>query len=540
MIKLKMPDQRIKEYETEICVRDLLKEYEDNSHIYAITLDGKLHDLNYQIKQSGEIAFIYNTSETGRLIYERTLNFIFIVAVKLLFKEVEVRMEHALSDGQYCDVEKEPFLCPNDIEAIKAKMDDLITKKELIQRRVVPTKEAVAHFSSHGMKNKASLLKNRKSKLSSIYTLCGIDDYFYGIMLPDTSYITHYAIQYYAPGVWLSASNHLKNQTKLFHVFQEFEAWGKLIGVSNVAQLNEQIVQGNLDNLVLMSETMIEKKLAELAVTIVNEHHNTKFILIAGPSSAGKTTFSRRLSIHLKILGKKPIAISMDNFYKNREDCPKLPDGTYDFESLEALDLDLFNDTMLNLLHHTPVHLPIFNFMSGMREWQEDVTVLGEDEILIIEGIHGLNPKTSAYLPDEAKFKIYINALTHLNLDEHNRIATSEYRLIRRIARDYQFRGWSAHSTIHFWKNVRHGEECFIYPFQEEADAIFNSSMVYELAILKNIVIPLLDEVKPEEVEYLEANRLKKLLAYFVDGESRAIPRSSILAEFIGDSVFDV
>lgn len=540
MITLTMPDQSVKVFEKDVCVHELIKGYDDASHIYAITLNGKLHDLNYQIKQNGEIGFIYDTSETGKLIYERSLSFLFIAAVKLLYKEGEVCMEHALSDGQYCVVEKDPFLSPYDVDEVKRKMDEIIKQKEMIRRRVVPTEQAVAYFYSHGMKHKASLLKQRKSESSSIYTLCGIDDYFYGIMLPDTSYITHFSIQYYAPGVWLSAENHLKNQTKLFHVFQEFEAWGRLIGVSNVAQLNEQIMQGNMDNLVLMSETMIEKKLAELAVKIVSEHPYTKFILIAGPSSAGKTTFSRRLAIHLKILGKKPIAISMDNFYKNREDCPKLPDGTYDFEGLEALDLDLFNNTMLNLLHHNSVHLPIFNFKSGLREWQKHETLLGDDEILIVEGIHGLNPKTSEYLPEDAKFKIYINALTHLNLDDHNRIATSEYRLIRRIARDYQFRGWSAHSTIHFWKNVRHGEERYIYPYQEEADAIFNSSMVYELPILKQIVIPLLDQVKPEEAEYLEANRLKKLLAYFVDGESKAIPRSSILAEFIGDSIFDV
>ena len=232
--------------------------------------------------------------------------------------------------------------------------------------------------------------------------------------------------------------------------------------------------------------------------------------------------------------------ISMDDFYKNREDCPRLPDGSYDFEGLEALDLELFNDTMLKLLHKEAVHMPLFNFKTGLRERKERETVLEDDHILIIEGIHGLNPKTSADLPEEAKFRIYINALTHLNLDEHNRIPTSDYRLIRRIARDYQFRSWSAQNTIHFWKNVKQGEDQNIYPYQEEADAIFNSSMVYEMSILKKIVIPLLEQVHPHEAAYLEANRLKKLLAYFVDGSEEAVPRSSILAEFIGNSVFDV
>lgn len=540
MLKLTMPNHETKEVEIGIRVQDVIREYDDAKHIYAITLNGKLHDLNYRIKHSGEVSFIYDTSTTGKIIYERTLNFLFITAVKLRYKEVEIRMEHALSEGQYCVVEKEPFLSPKDVQRIEETMQELIARKENIQRKVVPTQTAVALFESQGMDNKADLLRDRKSTTSSIYSLCGINDYFYGFMLPDTSYITHFSIRYYAPGIWLSAGHHLKSQAKLFHVFQEFEAWGRMIGVSNVAQLNKQIMQGNMDNLVLMSETMIEKKLAELADLIVHEHPLTKFVLIAGPSSAGKTTFSRRLAIHLKILGKIPLAISMDNFYRNREDCPKLADGTYDFEVLEALDLELFNETMLKLLHHTPVHLPLFNFKTGLREWNAHETLLAKNQILIIEGIHGLNPQTSAYLPDDAKFKIYMNALTHLNLDEHNRIATSEYRLIRRIARDYQFRGWSALSTIHFWKNVRHGEEHYIYPFQEEADVIFNSSMVYELPVLKKIVLPLLNQVKKEDAEYLEADRLKKLLAYFVDGESMAIPRSSILAEFIGNSIFDV
>lgn len=540
IITYRIQDDEILEVQKGTSVRAAIAQRPDVSRIYAAVVNGKLHDLNFKLKEEGTLSFIYDDSETGKQIYERTMNFVFITAVKLLYKNSHVRMEHALSGGQYCDVIKKPFLVPKDIRNIRKKMEELVKNKEEIRRKVVTTQEAVQYFNENGMRNKAELLRCRKSKTSSIYTLCGVDDYFYGIMLPSTSYITHFSIRYHAPGVWLSPNSHFVNQHKLFNVFQEFESWGKLIGVSNIAQLNQKILQGKMDELVLMSETMIEKKLAELASEIVNGHPHTKFILIAGPSSAGKTTFSRRLSIHLKILGKEPIAISMDNFYKNREDSPRLPDGSYDFESLEAIDLELFNETMLKLHHHDPVHLPRFNFKSGEREWHSEETVLKDDQILIIEGIHGLNPEASAYLPNDAKFKIYMNALTHLNLDEHNRIPTSDYRLIRRIARDYQFRGWDAQATIHFWKNVRDGEDKYIYPFQEEADAIFNSSMVYELSILKKIVIPLLDNVDIQEPEYLEATRLKKLLAYFIDGDESAVPRSSILAEFIGNSVFDV
>lgn len=520
-------------------ISSILQAQPNEKDIYAVIINGKLHDLNYVPQQGGSLSFVYADSEIGRMIYERTLSFVFIAAVESLY-HATVRMEHALSSGQYCEIDRSPFLTPYDVSTIKNKMDEMIANKETIHRRVVDTVEAVAHFESIGMKNKAELLRCRKSKKSSIYHLCGCEDYFYGIMLPHTGYITHFALRFYAPGVWLSPQDTLSDQRKLFQVFQEFETWGRQIKVSNVAELNQQIQHGHMDELVLMSETMLEKKLSEMAANIVYQKPNTKFILIAGPSSAGKTTFSKRLAIHLKILGLEPLAISMDNFYKNREDSPRLPDGSYDFESIEALDLELFNDTMLKLLHHAPVTLPRFNFQTGIQEREEKETLLLDKQILIIEGIHGLNPETSKYLPSDAVCKIYINALTHLNLDEHNRIPTSDYRLIRRIVRDYQSRGWSASATISFWKNVRYGEDTYIYPYQESADYIFNTSMVYELAVLKKLALPLLNEVQRKEEQYLEANRLKKLLAYFEDGASDAIPRYSILAEFVGNSILDV
>lgn len=521
-------------------IQGLLKERADYEEIYAIIIDGKLHDLNYCPQSGGALSFVYANSETGRLIYERTLSFVFIAAINSLYPNTPVTVEHALSSGLYCSIKRKPFLTPHDVDEIRNRMDEIIKENAEIKRTVMDTTEAVKHFEAIGMKHKSELLKCRKSKQSSVYSLFGSQDYFYGILLPHAGYIKRYTLRFYAPGVWLSAQNGFEHQSKLFKVFQEFEAWGKSIGVSNVAELNQRLLDGKMDELVLMCETMLEKKLGTLAESIIQEKPNTRFILIAGPSSAGKTTFSRRLAIHLKILGLQPYAISMDDFYKNREDSPRLSDGSYDFECVEALDLDLFNETMLKLLHHTPVHMPRFNFMTGKQEKEETETVLDEKQILIIEGIHGLNPNTSAYLPSDSIFKIYINALTHLNLDEHNRIPTSDYRLIRRIVRDHCSRGWSAADTISFWKNVKHGEEQYIYPYQEDADAIFNTSMVYELAILKKLAIPLLQEVKKNRPEYLEANRLSKLLAYFVDGESDAIPRYSILAEFVGNSILDV
>lgn len=519
---------------------DLIQTRTDAQRIYAVVINGKLHDVNYQPAKGGTLSFVYAESEIGKMIYDRTLSFVFIAACHVLFPHSDVRMEHALSSGQYCEIKRTPFLTPHDVSQIKKKMNEIIRNKEKIHRTVMDTEDAVAYFDSIHMNYKAELLKSRKSKKSSVYHLCGCDDYFYGILLPHTGYITHFALRFYAPGCWLSAQSQFQDQRKLFHVFQEFETWGRSIGVSNVAELNRRIHQGKMDELVLMCETMMEKQLSQLAAHIVNDRPNTRFILISGPSSAGKTTFSKRLSIHLKILGLEPFAISMDDFYKNREDSPRLPDGSYDFECLEAIDLALFDETMLNLLNHIPVHMPRFNFKTGIQERAKEVTLLDEKQILIIEGIHGLNPKTSENLPMDSIFKIYINALTHLNLDEHNRIPTSDYRLIRRITRDYQSRGWSAADTISFWKNVRDGEDRYIYPYQESADAIFNTSMVYELAVLKKLTVPLLHAVPKESPQYLEANRLNKLLEYFVDGASDAIPRYSILSEFVGNSILDV
>ena len=521
-------------------IRSLLEQQEHASDIYAVIIDKKLHDLNYRPKHSGEISFVYADSEIGKMIYERTMTFVFIAAVHALYPNTPLTIQHALSSGHYCEIARKPFLTPHDVTTIRAKMEEIIAHQEEITRTVVDTAQAIAHFEACGMENKAALLRQRKSKKSSVYSLCGCEDYFYGILLPHAGYITHFSLRYYAPGVWLSPQAQFHDQRKMFAVFQEFEAWGKAIGVSNVAELNRRIEQGKMDELVLMCETMMEKQLAELAAHIVNDHPHTRFILIAGPSSAGKTTFSKRLAIHLKILGLDPMAISMDDFYKNRTDTPKLADGSYDFESVEAIDLPLFHDTMMRLLHHLPVSLPRFNFKTGLQEKAEIETILQEKQILIMEGIHGLNPRMSEELPHDAVCKIYINALTHLNLDEHNRIPTSDYRLIRRITRDHQTRGWDAQATISFWRNVKQGEERNIYPYQEGADYIFNTSMVYELAILKQLAIPLLKAVKKDSPQFLEANRLQSLLAYFAEGSSQAIPRYSILAEFLGNSMLDV
>lgn len=539
MIKI-ICDQQTISTEAGKSIAQLIATNEDAHTIYAGLFNGKLHDLRYQLNEDGNLILIKANSTTGKQIYERTLNFVFVAAVKSVFKDAQVHMQHALGKGQFCKIDANRKLTKQDIKKIKHAMDTFIKNKELIHRYVQSTQRAIDFFKTHQLPEKADLLAQRQSKLSSIYRISDFVEYFYGIMLPDASYINEFILELYKDGIWIGSSEPFIEQPKLFSVYQSFEAWGKLMQVSNVTQLNEQIAKGNMNNLVLMSETKVESSLIELARGIMQQDKQLKIILISGPSSAGKTTFSKRLALHLQIYGKRSITLSMDNFYKNREDSPRLADGTFDFEGLDALDLELFQECILNLIAHKKIRLPIFNFLSGIREWETVETQVRENDILIIEGIHGLNSQVSQLFPKESVFKIYINALTHLNIDEHNRIPTSDYRLIRRIARDFQSRSWSASQTIHFWKNVKESEDRNIYPYQENADAIFNSSMVYELSILKKIVQPLLEKIKPGEREYLEANRLNKLLVYFKEGIADAIPRHSILAEFLGNSIFNI
>lgn len=481
--------------------------------------------------------FVYRESTTGRLMEERSISFLFISAVKQLFPQAHVRIDHTLSSCLYCRTEH-LSLNTERLQKIQQKMQQMVDLKMEIHRKVLPTNQVVSFFEEYGLQDKADLLRYRLNETSSIYELGGIYDYFYGVMYPDTSYIQKFYLHPYEDGILLGTVANYTNQKKLFDVFREYEAWGRKIGISTVAELNQCIKEKHYTNLVLMCEAMIEKNLANLVAKILHSEDLKKVILIAGPSSAGKTTFSKRLSIQFQLEGYQPIVLSMDDFYVNREDTPKLPDGSYDFENIQAVDLPLFNDTVNRLLAKERLSLPYFDFVSGHRKWHQEEVQLNENGILIIEGIHALNPMSSQMIDNQAKFKIYINALTHLNYDDHNRIPTSDYRMIRRMVRDYQFRGRSAANTISCWKKVEDGEHQYIYPYQEQADAIFNTSMVYEMPILKKIAIGLLADIQVGEPEYLEANRLRKLLEYFLDGDETNVPRNSILAEFIGNSVF--
>ncbi|MDD6467471.1 MAG: nucleoside kinase [Erysipelotrichaceae bacterium] len=518
-------------------IQELAIQYDKNHQVIGGIFNGKLHDLNYYLKDDGILEFVNKNSTTGRFMEERTLSFLFIAAVKLLYPTCTVHIEHTLSSCLFCRIEG-VSLDKEVISNIRKKMQEMIDQKEVIHRQVMETDQVVAFFEEYGLQDKADLLRYRLSDKSSIYELCGIYDYFYGVMYPDVSYLDEFYLHIYRDGVLLGTTDQYEDQAKLYGVFQEYEAWGRKIGVSTVADLNRRIKENRYTDLILMCEAMVEKNLAILASKILHAEHPKKVILIAGPSSAGKTTFSKRLGIQLKLEGLEPITLSMDDFYLNREDTPRLPDGSFDFENIHAVDLPLFNDTINRLLAGESLALPTFDFISGHRKWANQKTCLKENGILIVEGIHALNPLSSQMIDEEAKFKIYINALTHLNYDNHNRIPTSDYRMIRRMVRDYQFRGRSAAKTIECWPKVEAGEHQYIYPYQEQADVIFNTSMVYEMSILKKIAVRLLADIQIHEPGYLEANRLRKLLEYFLDGDETNVPRNSILAEFIGNSVF--
>ena len=509
------------------------------NRIYAVTFNGQLMHLDESLEEDGQLEYILDDSTTGSMIYERTLSFVFSVACALAFGGSQVEIKHTFASGLYCEIQKKIPLRDEDCDLIVRQMQEIINSRQRILRTEMPLEEAIALFEKEGLQEKADLLRYRHAKKVSVYQLCGLADYYYGVMLPNASYLKQFSLKKYGKGLWLSKESTFIDQPKLFEAYEEFEQWGKKIRVSTVSDINHIIEQGKYKELAMMCEAMQEKKLVELAEKIVHAKDTKRIVLISGPSSAGKTTFSKRLCIHLRILGVEPVQMSLDDFYVNRVQTPRLSDGSYDFENVETLDLKLLNETMAALLNNEEVELPRYDFQLGERVWEGNKVQLKENQILVVEGIHALNPRLSSQIPESAKFRVYINALTHLNLDKQNRITTSDYRLIRRIVRDYQFRGYSATQTISQWPHVVEGENKYIYPYQEEADYVFNTSLAYEMPILKTIAVPVLSVIKKGEKEYLRANRLVKMLAYFLDGDVDVVLKNSILAEFVGNSIFE-
>ena len=530
------------------------KYYEED--IILAKWNGKLVELNKQIKASGVVSFVTVGERDGRRTYRRSVTLVMQRAVEKVYgKEVCVQILYSLGEGDYCELSryssdnsKQVKLETNELklEEIKTCMLDLVQQDLPIHKHSEKTQKAEEMFREKGMHDKERLLYYRRSSRVNLYNLDGTDDYFYGYMAPSTGMLGYFDLVAYESGFVLlfpkkdtKKVEELVTSSKLFHTFRESREWSQMLGIGTVGDLNDAIANGRGQELILLQEALMEERIGNLAAQIAKDH-NKKFIMIAGPSSSGKTSFANRLSIQLLSKGLKPHAVSLDDYYADREFCPRNPDGSFDFECLEALDVEQFNIDMTKLLAGEKVNMPFFNFKTGKREYRNKILQLGEEDILVIEGIHGLNDKLSYTLPAESKFKIYISALTQLSIDEHNPLSTTDGRLLRRIVRDARTRGTSAQETFRMWPSVRRGEELYIFPFQESADVMFNSALVYELAVLKVYAEPLLFQIPRDSEEYYEAKRLLKFLDYFLPMPVEGISKNSLMREFVGGSCFNV
>ena len=540
------------EYEQGTTYAEIAKDYKEkvDGDIILVTVNGKLCELHKKIENGCKIDFVTTKDSVGNDTYVRGAIFLMLKAFyNVLGREKikKISVEHTLGKAVYCDYEGKEPLSNELLARVKREMHEIADADLPILKKSIPTSEAIKMFRDLGMHDKEKLFKYRSASSTNYYELDGFKDYFYGYMPASTGILKVFDLMLYADGFLLllpdvsDPSNvaDYDDRPLLFKTQHEANEWGKVMGLETVGDLNEQICNGNIEDLLLVQEALQEKRIGDIAEQI-KSRGGVKFVMIAGPSSSGKTTFSHRLSVQLRTLGLKPHPVALDNYFKNREDTPKDENGNYNFECLEAIDVEGFNKDMLALLNGETVQMPSFNFKVGKREYKGNTLKLEEGDILVLEGIHGLNDALSYSLPKESKFKIYISALTQLNIDEHNRIPTTTARLIRRIVRDARTRGTSAQGTIAMWYSVRRGEEENIFPFQEQADCMFNSALVYELAVLKQYVEPLLFGIKEDDPEYLEANKLLKFLKYFLGISSEGIPHNSIVREFVGGSVFPV
>ena len=487
--------------------------------------------------------------ENDRKKYRRSLTFLLIVAVRRRDPSVQLRIQYSIENGYYCEMIKdgkrkkptEKFLAD-----LAEEMKDM-ARQNLPIRKVHPfTDDAIRQYREQGLTDKVQILQYWRRDHFASYMLDGYMDYFYGSMLDTTGDLKGFRLEAYQHGFMLlfPKKNKVKadvfhGNDKLFAAFEESAKWGETLGVRTAGEMNEVIASGYAPHVLLVQEALMEAKIARIAEKIVKDK-KIRIILIAGPSSSGKTTFSKRLSVQLAAHGKMPYPISMDDFYVNRDDTPRDQNGEFDFEALEALDIPLFNDVMNNLLNGDEVSLPTFNFKTGLREYRGNTLKLKDEDILVIEGIHGLNEKLTSRIPIEAKYKIYISALTQLSIDAHNNMSTADGRLMRRMVRDARTRNTSALETLKRWPSVRRGEEANIFPFQEEADVIFNSSCIYEMSVLKTYVEPLLFQIPKDCEEYEVANRLLRLLDNFLPIPSEQIAINSIIREFIGGGIFQI
>lgn len=528
--------------------KDFQGHYEND--IVLVISDGKLLELYKTLEKDCFLRFLTTGDDIGLKTYRRSMS---LMLVKAVYDTAghdrirKVRIHYAAGQGYYCTIDGDISLNEVFLRQVEETMHRIVEQDLPIEKRSIHTDEAVELFHQYGMYDKEELFKYRRSSRVNLYRMGAFEDYNYGYMVPSTGYLRYFALHLYDEGFVIQLPEIANPRVippfavreKLFQVQKESMRWGDLQNIETVGDLNREIVQAGAQNMVLVQEAQQEKKIAEIAEQIA-KRGDVKFVLVAGPSSSGKTTFSHRLSIQLKVNGMRPHPLAVDNYFVNRDQTPKDERGNYDFECLEAIDVEQFNEDLTRLLLGEEVGIPTFDFITGQRKYDGRKLKMESRDILVIEGIHCLNPKLTETLPDDRKFKIYISALTQLNVDEHNRIPTTDGRLIRRIVRDARTRGTTAARTIAMWYSVRRGEERNIFPFQEEADIMFNSALIYELAVLKQYVEPLLFQITPDMEEYHEAKRLLKFLDYFLGIGTDRIPANSLLREFIGGGCFDL
>lgn len=514
--------------------------------ILGAMVNNQLKELEYEVYTPKVIRYIDITHPAGMRMYHNSLFFVLQKAAHDLIPQSQVRIENSVSNGFYCEINGDEDIDISLVFKIGDRMREIIAANLPIRRDKVLTSDAIALFNKIGYTEKAKLFGTHPKLYTSIYYLCNEVDFFFNSLVPSTGFLQIFDLVKYYKGMLLrvpSQSNpteigDLVIQDKMFDIFQEYNEWGKILGVSSVASINDQVIKGNTSELIRISEALHEKKVAQIADKIFSQKDRVKLILLSGPSSSGKTTTAKRLAVQLKVNGMKPHIISLDDYFVNREDTPRDEDGNFDFEALEALDIPKFNQDLIKLLNGEEIEIPKFSFETGTRFYDGTKLQIEPNGIIIFEGIHALNPKLTEQIEDDRKFKIYVSALTSLSIDGMNRIPTTDNRLLRRMIRDYKYRGYSALETIGRWQSVRKGENKNIFPYQENADTMFNSSLLYEFGVLKNQAEKILQEVPSTAQEYDEATRLLNFLSYILPISDTEVPPTSILREFLGGSTF--
>jgi uridine kinase len=549
-VQARLPDGRIYEARPGTSLAEVLRiaESEADTRAVAAIVNGRLWELTCPLEVDSDVRPITLSDSDGVRIYRRSLSFLLLVAISELFPEAEIFIEHSATTagGYFCEVRGRDSFTPEELRLIESRMREIVAEDAPVVPERVSLNEAIELFRSRGEEDKARLLAHRKKDTLTLYTLRGRKDHLMGIMVSSTGCLRHFALHSFPPGFMLQFPHQsrpteislLSPYPKLFAVFEEAGHWLERLGIRNAGALNDAIAEGRLPEISLVAEAFHEARIAEIAADIAALRNRIKVVLIAGPSSSGKTTFSKRLAVQLLSNGLRPFPLSLDDYFVERERTPRDERNQLNYETIHALDLALFNQQLLSLMEGREVRLPRYDFATGQRNPGPTIT-LNRDDIVIVEGIHGLNPALVPGLPRDRVYRVYVSALTQLNLDRHNRINTTDCRLIRRIVRDAATRGYNATATLSRWDSVVTGEKLNIFPFQEYSDAIFNSALVHELAVLRSYAEPLVLQVRPDSPQYLEANRMLALLQWFHPAPPDSVPNNSILREFIGGSMLE-